>query len=184
MTTLVWVAGSSPFDDPTRDWIDILALEPHPEGGYYRETFRSDDEIDTAALPPRYAGGSRAVSTAIYFLLEAGQISAFHRIASDELWCFHTGAPLCVEQLNPDGSRTTHRLGPLPDLKQSFQCVIPAKSWFGAHIDADIGYSLVSCAVAPGFVFPDFELADRAKLIRAFPQHSDLIERLTLERSE
>ena len=168
MTTLVWVAGLSTFDDPARDWIDILALEPHPEGGYYRETFRSDNEIDTA----------------IYFLLEAGQISAFHRIASDELWCFHTGAPLCVEQLNPDGSRTTHRLGPLPDLKQSFQCVIPAQSWFGTHVDADIGYSLVSCAVAPRFVFPDFELADRAKLIRAFPQHSDLIERLTLERSE
>ena len=161
-----------------QDWVNSLKLEPHPEGGYYRETYRSDEHIDRAALPARY-GGDRAFATVIYFLLEAGQISAFHRIASDELWCFHTGAPLRIEQLNADGARLTHLLGPVPEQKQSFQCVIPAGTWFGAYVDADIGYSLVSCAVAPGFDFSDFELADRDKLLRALPDHRSVIERLT-----
>jgi predicted cupin superfamily sugar epimerase len=161
-----------------QDWIDTLDLERHPEGGYYRETYRSDEQLDRSVLPARF-DGDRSFSTAIYFLLEAGQISAFHRIASDELWCFHTGAPLRIEHLNPNGSHTTHHLGPVPERGQVFQCVIPATTWFGACVDANIGYSLVSCAVAPGFDFADFELADREKLTRAFPHHKTLITQLT-----
>lgn len=142
-------------------WIQTLQLQKHPEGGYYRETYRDAREIN-----------GRACSTAIYFLLPAGEVSALHRLKSDEVWHFYAGHELTLHILDPAGNYTTQTVGPA-----SFQAVVPAGHWFGATVER--GYALVGCTVAPGFYFRDFELADRAEWLRRFPQHRSLILRLT-----
>ncbi|MER3482543.1 MAG: hypothetical protein C4332_04720 [Meiothermus sp.] len=159
-----------------RFWIEHLGLEPHPEGGYYRQSYKSGEIIDD--LPERYAG-PRAFSTAIYFLLQHPNFSAFHRIASDELWHFYAGSPLTVWIISPEGALSTLRLGPNPEQGQSFQGVSPAGSWFASAPDEPGSWALVGCTVAPGFDFADFELAERDKLAAEYPQHRELIERLT-----
>lgn len=160
---------------PTLDeLVRTLALEPHPEGGFYRETYRSPVIVDT----PR---GPRAASTAIHFLVPGGTFSALHRIASDEVWHFYAGAPLRVVQLGEHGARVDHLLGPALARGQRPQAVVPAGTWFGAHVEGDGAWSLVGCTVAPGFDFADFELGDRDALLARFPQHAELVRRLTRE---
>lgn len=157
-------------------WIEQLGLEPHPEGGYYRQTYQSGEM--TGGLPERYAG-PRAFSTAIYFLLEHPHFSAFHRIASDELWHFYAGSALKVWMISPQGTLSTLELGPDPSQGQSFQGVVPAGYWFASALETPGGYALVGCTVAPGFDFADFELARREELAAIYPQHRSLIERLS-----
>ena len=147
------------------DWIDELQLEPHPEGGYFRETYRSP-----AVIP----GLQRNCSTAIYFLLEGGRVSHLHRLAADEMWHFYAGHRLMVHQLTADGRHEQLRLG-----SGAFQGVIPAGTWFGAEVEPAGDYALVGCTVAPGFDFADFELGRRRELQQQFPQHAELIHRLT-----
>lgn len=154
------------------DWIDALALEAHPEGGYFREMYRSGEVIAQDGLPDRFEG-DRSFSTAIYFLLTENIFSSLHRIQSDELWFFHAGSDLNVHVIDALGDYRCLTIGP----NGPFQVVVPAGCWFGAQVDSD--YALVSCTVAPGFDFSDFELAERAALLEQFPQHSDLIVRLT-----
>lgn len=154
------------------EWIDRLGLSPHPEGGYYYERYRSRDVIPTDR-------GERSVCTAIYFLLEAGQFSALHRIKSDEIWHFYAGSSLLVSGILPDGSIKGWQIGLDIAAGEEPQCVVPAGTWFGAEVVDPTGWSLVGCTVAPGFDFADFELADRADLVRQFPQHEDLIIKLT-----
>jgi len=156
------------------DWIRRLDLLPHPEGGYYRETYRASERIAKDHLPPRF-GGERRLSTAIYFLLVGDQVSCLHRIKSDEVWHFYTGTPLDLFVIGDDGRLTTHRLGP----DGPFQALVPAGSWYGAAPSDGTGWALLGGTVAPGFDFADFELGDRAVLLRAFPQHRALVERLT-----
>ncbi|MDS4021256.1 MAG: cupin domain-containing protein [Candidatus Competibacter sp.] len=159
------------------DWIACLRLESHPEGGYFRRTFAAGLMLPAGALPDH--GAPRPAATAIYYLLEAGQRSRLHRLKSDELWYFHTGSPLTVHILDDRGEYATRCLGPDPRAGQHFQLPIRAGCWFGATVDEPAGFTLIGCAVAPGFDFADFELADRAALIRRYPQHAELIERLT-----
>lgn len=166
-----------------QDYIRSLALQPHPEGGYFAETYRSPEIITSDALPSRF-GGDRVFSTAIYFLLEQGDISRLHRIASDEIWHFYAGGPLEIFVISPDATLSIIRLGNRPDRGEVFQAVVPAGCWFGSRpvvettlVDAD--FSLVGCTVAPGFDFADFELAGRENLLATFPQHRALIEQLT-----
>lgn len=153
-------------------WIEKLGLEAHPEGGYFREIYRASETIGADGLPDRFLG-DRSFSTSIYFLLTENIFSALHRIQSDELWFFHVGSSLSVHMIDPDGDYTCFNIGP----DGPFQVVVPAGCWFGATVDE--GFALVSCAVAPGFDFDDFELAKRDGLVKIFPQHKDLIERLT-----
>lgn len=150
-------------------WIERLGLKPHPEGGYYAQTYRA-----AQTLP-----NGRPVATAIYFLLEHDNFSALHRLSSDEMWHFYAGDPLTVHLIEPEGSYRTLRLGPGLEPGQSFQGVVPAGCWFGATVERPGGYALVGCTVAPGFDFADFELAEREALTRLYPQHRTLIERLT-----
>lgn len=167
----------------TRDaayWIRSLDLDPHPEGGYFRETYRSEERIPTSALPGRY-DGDRAYQTAIHFLLESGQMSAFHRMESDELWFFHAGSPLLLYCLHPDGRREDIRLGPDPEQGEALQAVIPRGAWFGGEVAEPDSFTLVGCTVAPGFEFADFRLGSRTELLERFPQHADLVRRLTVE---
>ena len=160
-----------------REWIKRLELEKHPEGGYYRETFRARGGI---ALPDRF-GGPRAYSTAIYFLITPAEFSCLHRLASDETWHFYTGSPLALRAITPDGARKEIKLGPDFANDQRFQATIGAGNWFGAKLleDTPGAFALVGCTLAPGFEFSDFELARRADLTRIYPQHANFIREMT-----
>jgi len=159
-------------------WIEKLGLAPHPEGGYYRQTYRAELTIEEAALPAGF-GGSRAASTAIYFLLEGEDFSAFHRLQSDEVWHFYAGEPLVVHVLARGGGCSQILLGRDLEAGQVLQAVVPAGSWFASHVADWKSWALVGCTVAPGFEFEDFEMGKREGLIRLYPQHGELIERLT-----
>jgi uncharacterized protein len=158
-------------------WIQKLNLEPHPEGGFYRQTYKSDLVIPHNALP-RFAGPRRA-STAIYFLLQGKSFSAFHRLSSDELWHFYVGAPLLVHVIGKSGEYSKILLGNDPDAGETLQAVVKAGSWFASHVKDGKSFALVGCTVAPGFDFEDFELAKREELTRNYPHHRELIEQLT-----
>jgi uncharacterized protein len=165
-------------DRPQQRLIHDLELIPHPEGGYYRETFRDPARVNRAA-----DGAERSASTAIYYLLCDDAYSAWHRIRADELWHFHAGDAIHVHMLTPDGALVTHRLGnPLVQPGTVFQAVVPAGYWFAAErvpaADASAGYALAGCTVAPGFEFSEFELADASQLAVAHPAHAGLIARL------
>ena len=159
-------------------WIDGLQLRRHPEGGWFRETYRSDEGVGRAALPPRF-GDDRAFSTAIYFLLEGEDFSALHRIKQDEVFHFYDGSSLTVHVIDPDGNYSALKLGRDWTAGERPQAVVPAGSLFGATVNDTRSYSLVGCTVAPGFDFADFELPPREELCRQFPQHREIIERLT-----
>ena len=163
-------------------WIDKLGLTGHPEGGYFRETYRSAESIPASGLPARH-DGERAFQTAIHFLLTSDQKSALHRMESDEIWFYHAGSPAVVYCLHPDGRREDIRLGPDPDNGESLQATVPAGVWFGAEVVEPDSYVLVSCTVAPGFEFDDFELTERSGLIERFPDHTQLIDRLARQTS-
>ncbi|GAB2864168.1 cupin domain-containing protein [Hymenobacter ruber] len=154
------------------DLIQQLHLQPHPEGGYYRETYRA--RLHTTAA----SGAQRSASTAIYYLLENENKSHFHRIQSDELWFFHQGQPLEVLLLE-NNQLTVLTLGHDVGRGEMPQAVVPAHTWFGARVQGGVGFSLVSCTVAPGFDFADFELADRAQLTHEFPAQAAVIEQFT-----
>lgn len=182
--------------------IEQLGLLPHPEGGYYRETYRSAEQV--ARQPD---GIRRSASTAIYYLLSDDAYSAWHRIRSDELWHFYAGDALDVHSIDlrspsvrggaidamsghidrsDSGRVVTQRLGnALTDAGTTFQALVAAGDWFAAErVPGPHGFSLVGCTVAPGFTFSDFELADAAcvdALNQAHPSHRALIRRLSVK---
>lgn len=153
-------------------WREKLQLTQHVEGGSFRETYR-------APLVLQQPAGPRAASTGIYFLLEDGEFSAFHRIAYDEMWHFYDGVTLHIYEIKRDGTLHVHRLGRDIAQGEQLQLVIPAGSWFASSVEETGGFALVGCTVAPGFDFADFELAERAALSQLFPQHAGLIGMLT-----
>jgi predicted cupin superfamily sugar epimerase len=157
--------------------INMLQLEPHPEGGYYSRTYASDEQVPAAVLPARF-GGDRIISTAIYFLLEGKDYSAFHRIKSDELWHFYTGGGLHIYVIHPDGRGEVLFLG--NDLANGyrFQQLVKAGCWFASKPASENSFSLVGCTVAPGFDFADFEMAKREQLLKEYSQHEQWIEKL------
>ena len=159
-------------------YIDTLQMDAHPEGGFFKETYRSRHLINVTQ-----GSGStpvqRSVSTGIYFLLEKNNFSAFHKIQSDEMWHFYAGQALEVLELNEHGELSCTRLGSDILGGEVHQHVVPANTWFASRVAAGGSFSLVGCTVAPGFDFADFCLADRALLVAAFPQHSQTIAELT-----
>lgn len=159
-------------------WINRLNLKGHREGGYFAESYRSDESISGRNLPLRY-GSDRSVATAIYFLLEKDGFSAFHRLKSDETWHFYTGSPFELFVLNAHGDLMHFLLGSNPEAGEVFQLTIPHSHWFAARLVDQISYGLAGCTVAPGFDYNDFELTERKKLTTEFPQHSQLIKELT-----
>ncbi len=155
-------------------WIARLGLLRHPEGGWYRETYRAREGIAADALPPRF-GGPRALSTAIYYLLRAGERSALHRIKSDEVWHHYAGDPVTLWLVGPTGEARTLTLGGDGEP----QAIVPAGAWYGARVAEGGAWALMGGTVAPGFDFADFELADRAALLARWPAHRAAIEALT-----
>jgi predicted cupin superfamily sugar epimerase len=150
-------------------YIAELRLAPHPEGGFFRETFRSADRVTT------WRGSTRSALTTILFLLTGEAFSAFHRLTSDETWHFYRGDPLTIEIIDAAGRHDRRGLsadGP-------WQAAVPAGAHFASHVENPHGYALVGCDVAPGFEFSDFFLATRHVLIAQYPQHAALIVKLT-----
>ncbi len=158
-------------------FVEKLNLQPHPEGGYFAETYRSAEKVDRPHLPSRFSR-SRSFSTAIYFLLEGNNFSAFHRIKSDEVWHFYYGQALDVFIIHPEGELEILRIGNDLENGCSFQGAVKAGCWFASRPVSKNGFSLVGCTVAPGFDFADFELAKRDDLTKEYPMHAELITAL------
>ena len=161
-------------------WIRSLKLEPHPEGGWYRETYRSSGSYDFSGTAP--FEGARAYATSIHYLLERGDRSRLHRIHSDELWYFHAGGPLEVHIYPEAGAPSSFILGTAADEGEVLHSWVPAGCWFGAFMperDGRDNYALVSCVVAPGFDFRDFSFADGAEMAARFPAQREIISRLS-----
>jgi predicted cupin superfamily sugar epimerase len=157
--------------------IQHYAMQPHPEGGWYKEVYRSDEYIPRSALPERFSG-ERVFSSAIYFLLEQGNFSAFHRIKSDECWHFYAGDLLLIYVITQDGNLNIIQLGNDIGNEHLFQYVVPANCWFASTPAPGSLFCFVGCTVAPGFDFADFELASAASLSVLFPQHGNVIKDL------
>ncbi|MES2371233.1 MAG: cupin domain-containing protein [Bacteroidota bacterium] len=165
------------MDLTVSELVERFQMIPHPEGGYYKEMYRSDELIKKESLPGRFSG-NRNFSTAIYFLLEQGNFSAFHRIQSDECWHFYAGHSLHVHVIHHDGRYDLIRLGTDIAAGEIFQAIVPAGCWFASETAPDGLFSFVGCTVAPGFDFADFELAKVEILSAQFPLHRALISRL------
>lgn len=165
--------------EPAETWIKKLSLSHHPEGGYFKETYRST-EIFNQGLPERYSG-FRSFSTSIYYLLLSGQFSSFHRLKSDEVWHFYYGSPLELHIIHPDNSYNLITLGNDIDRGENIQYAVLHGCWFAAEPKNENSYSLVGAAVSPGFEYEDFEIGRRENLIKMFPEHEEIIKRLTLD---
>ncbi len=151
-----------------KEWVSKLELEPHPEGGFYKRIYASDHKIQTTS-------GERSVVTSIHYLLEGHDYSAWHRIKSDELWYFHGGEALTIHMLHPTGQLVSKTLN-----SENLMQAVPANAWFCSELaePKETNFVLVSCVVAPGFDFEDFEMGDAEDLVSLYPQHRDMICRL------
>jgi uncharacterized protein len=160
--------------------IKALGLLPHPEGGYYKEIYRSEEIINVSALPERYPE-SRNFSTSIYYMLLGKKISHFHQLKSDEIWHFYSGSPVIIHCLNHDGYSknvvgNNILKGELP------QFIIKKGTWFAAEVADKNNFSLIGCTVAPGFDFKDFLLASRNELTKEYPLYNELITKFTYDK--
>jgi len=155
--------------------LDLLA---HPEGGYFKEVYRSSGSVGPEALPKEFAS-QRNFATSIYFLLEHGNFSAFHKINQDETWHFYLGSPIRIHMISPDGKYSSVVIG--QDLANDVfpQYTVSGHVWFAAEVLEPGGFGLVGCTVAPGFDFDDFVLAEFDALVAKFPDHQEVIRRFT-----
>lgn len=171
------------------DWINKLQLEKHIEGGYFAEFYKSQDKV--VVLNERYKihsldnnANTRNAGSSIFFLLEKTSFSAWHQLTSDEVWHYYDGdSPIVIHFIDSSGDYSSKLLGhPLKNQDASFQVVVQAGEWFAAELLNKDEYALVGCTVSPGFEYQDFILADRDILIEKFPQHTNIIKRLTYEK--
>ncbi len=158
--------------------INALDLKPHPEGGYYKETYRSEGIIKTDNLNANY-NGNRNYSTCIYFLLTSDNFSAFHKINQDEIWHFYEGSSILLHTISEKGKHEEFIIGNDITHGENPQLIVPGNHWFAASIIEKDAYALVGCTVAPGFDFSDFILAKRKELTALFPAHKELINNYT-----
>ncbi len=164
--------------EKSKFYISNLQLKPHPEGGYYREVYRSEEFINSEYLPQRF-NSNRNFSTSIYFLLDGEQRSNFHRLKSDEIWHFYDGSSIIIFVINENGNLFKYFLGENLSKGETFQVVVKQNCWFAAELKEKNSFGLVGCTVSPGFDYKDFELADRNFLIKQFPQHEEIIKKFT-----
>jgi uncharacterized protein len=162
-----------------QDLVAQLGLIPHPERGFYRETYRAPAEVHSGRH-----GGSRAASTAIYFLVTADQPATFlHRLLSDEVFHLYDGGPLEILRLHPGGRWDVAVLGMNLAAGERPQIVVPAGTWFGTELRSGVSHCLMGCTVAPGFEFGDFELAEGPELTEQYPAAADRIARMSRVRT-
>jgi len=157
--------------------VSELGLNPHPEGGVYKETYRSTGIIDQSVLEKFV--GDRNYCTAIYFLLTSNNFSAFHKIKQDEIWHHYQGSSLHVHVIDHKGNYKRHTAGTNITNGEYPQHVVPVGCWFASSVANSNAYSLVGCTVSPGFDFDDFVLAKRVSLIQEYPQHEHIITQYT-----
>lgn len=158
--------------------IHKLDLKPHPEGGYFKQTYRSSGEIEQDSLGPAFKS-KRNFSTCIYFLLTSDNFSAFHRIKQDEIWHFYNGSPINLHTISESGDHTVNLIGRDLNKGEVPQFIVPGGCWFVAEVINQNTYSLVGCTVSPGFSFDDFELKSGKELISMFPHNKEIILKLT-----
>jgi predicted cupin superfamily sugar epimerase len=151
--------------------INLLEMKPHPEGGFYKETYRSEELC---------LNRTRNLKTVIYFLLRSEDVSHFHRIKSDEMWYYHAGSPLIVHSIDDQGIYKEQKVGINFSEGEIPQYLVPKNTIFGSTVLEKDSYSLVSCSVSPGFDFEDFELFKQSDLMEQFPLHHKIISKLTL----
>lgn len=160
-------------------YIDELGMVPHPEGGFYKEIYQPELWIEAGhwSIPVQ---GRRRSATSIYFLLPSGDVSRFHRLNADEMWYFHAGSPVCIVTIDSDGKRIDHHLGLDIQAGQFPQILVPRGTIFGAYVmdENPNAFALVGCMVTPGFDFQDFQLLGHIELLKNFPYHRDIIEKL------
>lgn len=161
-------------------YISKLGLLPHPEGGYYKRTFQSEEQTSDQELSVEFEG-KRKLYTSIYFLLSSDDISHFHRLKSDELWYYHAGSPLTVHVIDEDGIYKEYKLGIDLENGEVPQVLVPKNSIFGSSVKDEDTFSLVGCMVSPGFEFQDFELFTQDELLAKYPQHQDIIMKLAYD---
>lgn len=154
------------------DFIQHLELEQHIEGGYYRSSYNSQSNFDQ----------TRSLWTSIYFLLRTGEVSHFHRLTADEMWYFHAGESLTIYMISEQGELTTAQLGLDIAAGERPQFLVPKGCIFGSAMNKP-GFSLVGCMVSPGFTFEDFELFSQETLLDMYPQHEEIIKRLSRPES-
>ncbi|MDX5477775.1 MAG: cupin domain-containing protein [Cyclobacteriaceae bacterium] len=159
------------MQDRINELVEKLQLKPHPEGGYYAETYRSEWEVTTDH-------GSRSLMTCIYFLLTSDNSSKFHQIKSDEMWFFHEGSPLTVHVFSDKGYEKL-LVGPSDQEGHLPYQLVKSGVIFGSTVDQEDSYSLVSCVVAPGFDFEDFRLVSKEELMEHWPEETEITHRLT-----
>ncbi|MGN0026679.1 cupin domain-containing protein [uncultured Clostridium sp.] len=151
-------------------YINNLNMEKHIEGGYFKESFVSQDEVNK----------DKKLWSSIYFLLETGEVSNFHRLKSDELWYYHDGEALTIYMITPEGELITKKLGKNIEKGEAPQVLVEKGCIFGSAMNND-GYALVGCMVAPAFQYDEFELFKRDDLLELYPNHKDIIIKLTRE---
>jgi predicted cupin superfamily sugar epimerase len=156
-------------------WISRLELQVHPEGGFYKEIYRSEIAVNLTSDTHQ----KRTASTSIYYLLDAETKSFCHRLQSDEIWYYHAGAPVTLYLIDEAGNWSLKICG--PNEGEELAVLIPKNTWFGARVTEPHAFVLVSCVVSPGFDFNDFEMIDRNELIEMFPQHKEGILQYTLK---
>jgi uncharacterized protein len=157
-------------------WIQNLGLKPHPEGGFFKEMFRSSISVNKDDLPKGYKS-SRRLTTSIFYLLRSEDISRLHRLRSDEIWYFHYGSAVRIIYIDREGKKHTKLLGPNFEKAEYFYMHIPAGNIFAAEVVETNSFSVFSCVVSPGFEFDDFEMFEKEDLIQAYPKHADFIEK-------
>lgn len=163
----------------SKEIIKKLDLQPHPEGGYFKEVYRSEDEMKIEGLPERFQS-ARCFGTSIYYLLDGEQFSAFHKLQSDETWHFYLGSQIILHLINEEGLYSEVILGQNLNEDEQLQFTIPHGTWFAAEVKNKSSFSLVGCTVYPGFDFDDFQIGNKDELINLYPQQKNIIQKLTL----
>ena len=161
-------------------YISKLGLEPHPEGGYFKRTFESQEQITDQELTVHFEG-KRMLYTSIYFLLTSNDVSHFHRLQSDELWYYHAGSPLSVHMIDENGEYTEHKLGLNLENGEVPQVLVPKNTIFGSSVKDRETFSLVGCMVSPGFEYQDFELFTQEELLLKYPEHKEIIMKIAYD---
>ncbi len=158
-------------------WVELLQLQEHPEGGYYREMYRSKNSISETDLPEGFRG-DHCLGSAIYYLLKDNQFLTFHRVRQDEIWHFYSGNPMLIYTLHAEGA-VVRKLGIHPEKGELPMMVIPGGTVFAAEVENRRGYALIGCTVSPGFEFSDYEKLHRDELLEQFPHSRVVIENLS-----
>jgi uncharacterized protein len=161
-------------------WVAKLGMNPHPEGGYYKETFQSEEQISDRELSVNFEG-RRKLYTSIYFLLTSDDVSHFHRLKSDELWYYHGGSSLSIHVIDESGEYKEIKLGMNLDAGEIPQVLVKKNSIFGSSVSEKDTCSLVGCMVSPGFEFQDFELFTQEELMKVYPQQKEIIMKLAYQ---